>query len=80
MLAGKPVIINRLPGIPSEYYNYVYTPKTESVDDLSATIKFVFSLSQDELVRKGNEARKFIINNKNAIIQTNRIIEHLSTN
>ena len=80
MLAGKPVIINRLPGIPPEYYDYVYTPKSQSVYDLAEIIREVLNLPSEELERKGSMARQFIIDNKNAIIQTQRIIEHLFTN
>lgn len=75
MLAGKAVIINKLPGIPEEYYKYVYTPKDESVDALSECIVRVLRMditTRDEVATKG---REFILRNKNSKVQMQRIVE-----
>ena len=79
MLSGRSVIINKLPGIPNEYYKYVYCPKDESVESLAECISRVLSINEnvrDELAQK---ARNFIINNKNAKVQMSRVLSLINS-
>lgn len=75
ILAGKTVIINRLPGIPKEYYKFVYTPNDESSAALAECINSVLCLEKKERVYKAMSGREFIIRNKNSIVQTRRILD-----
>ena len=75
LLAGKSVIINRLQGIPEEYYNYVYTPADESVDALSACITDVINADICDRKRRANGGRGYVITKKNSKCQTSRIID-----
>lgn len=79
LLAGKSVIINRLPGIPQEYYDYVFTPKDESVGALAECIIEVMKMNPDIRCRKSHEGQNFVMSHKNAIVQTMRIIELIKT-
>lgn len=74
LLAAKSVVINRLPGIPDEYYNYVYTPSDESVSALAKCLVNIFSLSSEERLRFANAGRKFVLEKKNSRIQMERVI------
>lgn len=74
LLSGKSVIINRLPGIPEEYYKYVYTPNDESVESLSECISNVLSIDLKLRQERGILGRNFIISQKNSQIQTERIL------
>ena len=47
LLAGKSVVINRIPGIPEEYFNYVYTPKDESIEALAECLTNVLDINRD---------------------------------
>lgn len=78
LLAGKSVIINRLKGIPKEYYDYVYTPTDESIDALASCIIEV--LDADPIIRrlKAEGGREFVINYKNSQVQVSRILEMIS--
>lgn len=78
LLAGKTVIINRLKGIPDEYYNYVYTPKDESVEGLAECIQEVIDTDARTRHRKAEGGRDFVINTKNSQAQMARIIEMIS--
>jgi glycosyltransferase involved in cell wall biosynthesis len=77
LLAGKASIINKLPGIPTEYYEYVFIPENESIDALAIKINELLLKSKDELVYFGQRGRKFVIENKNSVVQTKRILDLL---
>lgn len=75
LLAGKSVIINRLQGIPEEYYEYVYTPDDESVEALSNCIKDVINADINERKRRADAGRAYVITKKNSKCQTSRILD-----
>lgn len=78
LLCGKSVIINRLPGIPEEYYEFVHIPKDESVKALSECISNVLLLNKslrNEIALKG---KNFIMSRKNSKVQTDRILKMIS--
>lgn len=79
LLSGKSVIINKLSGIPDEYYKYVYTPNDESIHSLYECIVEVLNL--DTHIRESRSAagRQFIIDKKNSLIQTSRILDLIRT-
>lgn len=78
LLSGKSVIINRLPGIPEEYYQYVYTPKDESVDAMAECISCVLADDRDSRNVKAQSGRNFIVSQKNSRIQIKRILEMIT--
>lgn len=78
LLSGKSVIINRLPGIPEEYYQYVYTPKDERVDAMAECISCVLADDRDSRNVKAQSGRNFIVSQKNSRIQTKRILEMIT--
>lgn len=79
LLSGKSVIINRLPGIPEEYYKYVYTPEDESIDSLANCISHVLSIDSDTRQKFASAGRQFIMEKKNSKIQVSRILEMIKT-
>lgn len=79
LLAGKSVIINRLQGIPKEYYEYVFTPIDESVDALANAIMTVMNLDSRLRCAKAKAGREFIINYKNSQLQVSRILDMINT-
>lgn len=75
LLSGKTTIINILPGIPEEYYKYVYTPKNESIDALAECISAVLKTNKEVRREKSAQGREFILTCKNSKIQTLRILD-----
>jgi glycosyltransferase involved in cell wall biosynthesis len=75
LLSGKSVIINRLPGIPEEYLDYVFMPDDESVESLAECIKAVMAMEPQDRLKMSESGRNFIIQSKNSVIQTGRILE-----
>ena len=73
MTTGTPCLITRLEGIPDEYYNYCYAFQEESVEGMAQMLKKVLEVDNDKLKKKGLEAKKFVIQEKNNIRQTQKI-------
>lgn len=78
LLAGKCTIINRLPGIPKEYYDFVFTPKDESVEALAECMSQVFALDEKIRRERAEAGRDFIIFHKNSKVQTKRILDMIN--
>ena len=80
LLACKPLIMYNLPGIPSEYYDFVYTPKDNSIHELSRLILEVKNLPKDTKLSKALKGRDFVEKYKNSIIQTKKLFDLISEN
>ncbi len=79
LLSGTPVVMNKLPGIPNEYYPYLIFPADESIEALSKAIFDVVHMNEEELEFIGTRGRSFIINNKNATFQAKRVIDFIKS-
>ena len=79
LLAKRSVVINRLPGIPQEYFKFVYAPKNESVEELAATILEVINAPKDVRESMAKEGYDFVVNKKNAAFQVGRIIKMIES-
>lgn len=75
MVSGTPVLTTNLPGMPKSYEEYVYIIENESVEGLKNTLQEILSKSSTDLYNKGYEAKKFVINQKNNIKQSEKIIK-----
>lgn len=80
MASGTPVLMTKLPGIPEEYFDFVYTIENETADGICKALKDIFSLSPVELESKGKSAQEFILKNKNNFVQAKKIWEFLNAN
>ena len=77
MASGTPVLTTVLPGMPKEYHPYVYLLEEETSDGIAKMLKEVLCHSDEELFRKGNQARAFVLEQKNNVIQAQKILEML---
>ncbi|MGG0259139.1 glycosyltransferase [Bacillus mycoides] len=77
MASGTPLLTTKLPGIPLEYYNYCYTIEDETLDGIATVLNKISKLPDDELRTMGNSAREFIISNKSAKMQAEKICSFL---
>lgn len=77
MSSGRPVIMHKLPGIPSEYYQYCYTPTSSTFSSFVDCLRNTLALPLSELTSKGLAAKNFIKNNKNHVKQAEKIKEFL---
>lgn len=77
MVSGTPVLTTRLPGMPQEYYPYIYAFDEESINGYAEKIREVLEQPKETINSFGNKAREWVLNNKNNRIQAQRVIELL---
>ena len=77
MASGTPVLTTVLPGMPKEYHEYVYLMPDESPEGIAQSLKEVLAQSEEELFQKGLQARKFVLEQKNNVIQASKILDML---
>jgi len=78
MASGTPVLTTVLPGMPKEYHPYVYLLEEENPDGIAEMLKKVLANSDEVLFQKGMEARRFVLEQKNNVIQARKILEMLT--
>lgn len=75
LASGTPFLTTKLPGIPKEYFKYMYVFDDESIDSMSKKIIEITSKSKEELKQFGKNAQDFVLNTKNETVQAKKIIE-----
>lgn len=75
MNTSTPVLTTKLPGIPNEYFDYIFTIDDESPKGIAHSIFTVMKLSKKDLREKGCIARDFIQLNKTGASQGHKILD-----
>lgn len=75
MASGTPLLTTKLPGMPKDYYPYVYLFEEETVEGYADSLKKILELSSEKLKSKGEQAREYVLENKNNVVQTSRILK-----
>ena len=79
MSSGTPVIAYMLDGIPKEYENYIYAVDDSIEDCLYMKLKEVLHIDNSERLKKGKEAREFVLNEKNGNKQCEKILNMIKS-
>lgn len=79
MASGTPLLTTKLPGMPKEYYPYVYFFEDESEEGMLDAFKSVLAKSSDELHKDGARAKEFVIKNKTNFIQSKKLIDFVKS-
>ena len=79
MASGNPVISCRLAGIPDEYFDYLIELPTVTAQGIADTIKKVAEMSEKGRNTIGENAKRFVIEHKNNLVQTKRIMDFLKS-
>lgn len=74
MVSGTAVLTTNLPGMPSEYKQYVYLIEEDTEEGICTAFKQITKLNETEIIEKGKEARDFVLFKKNNKIQTEKIL------
>lgn len=77
MTSGTPALITHLPGIPDEYYKYVYTFEEETMQGMANTMKSVLSIPKVKRTELGKKAQRFVHDQKNEYVQAKKIADRL---
>ena len=77
--SGTPVVAYKLDGIPDEYDEYINYVPDNAPETLAATIQKVCEMSADERKKMGQRARDFVLEEKNNVKQTKRILDFIGS-
>ncbi len=77
MASGSPVLTTILPGMPREYHPHVYLIPDETPAGIAKELKAVLSQTDEELFQKGMEGRRFVLEEKNNVVQAKKILDML---
>ena len=81
MVSGTPVLTTVLAGMPKEYHEYVYLLEDESEDGVYEMLKkLLVDTPSEELELMGERAKRFVLENKNNIYQSKRVIDFVKNN
>ncbi|MGA8248842.1 MAG: glycosyltransferase [Nocardioides sp.] len=75
LVSGTPVLTTRLPGMPSEYLEYVLTIDEPGPDGIRQALAKALAEGRDELLRRGERGRSFVLERKNNSHQASRILQ-----
>ena len=77
MASGTPLLTTKLPGMPEEYYPYVYLMGEETPENAAEVIRDILNIPLEKRREKGRAARRFVLDNKSNVVQTQKIIRFL---
>ena len=78
MASGRPVLMYPLPGMPKEYDSYFLPLDAGDPKTLSSALLALATADLQELQEKGMRARKFVAEEKNAKVQSRKILTLVS--
>ena len=79
MASGTPLLTTKLPGMPKDYYPYVYFFEDESVEGMLGAFRTVLSKSDEELHSFGANAKAFVMEKKTNLVQAKKLIEFINS-
>ena len=77
LTSGTPVVAYKLDGIPTEYKDYIHYVEGDTCEDLAYAITSICELGAEAREEIGAKARKFVLDEKNAVSQTKKILASL---
>lgn len=78
MASGTPLCTTKLPGMPAEYYPYVYFFDDESEDGMLATLQDIFEKSEKEHYKFGKKAKEFVMTEKTNVKQAKKFLDFIN--
>lgn len=75
MVSGTPILMNRLKGVPEEYYKYMFVADSDDEKEWAKQIKKIFKMKSTELEEFGKNAKEFVKKEKNFIKQGEKIFK-----
>lgn len=75
--SGVPLVAYKLDGIPDEYDDYIHYVPDNSPASLTGEISYVLGMSAEEREKFGAEARRFVTENKNNVVQGKKILDFI---
>ncbi|QEL87782.1 glycosyltransferase [Bacillus mycoides] len=77
MVSGTPFLTTRLKGIPQEYDKYIYSINDSDINSIKQEIEKILSIPDEEINKFTQDARLFILENKNSAVQAKKVLDFL---
>ncbi len=77
LAAARPIVMHRLPGVPSDYLPHIIAPETADVAGLSAALERAAEMSIESLQEMGLKGREFVLGEKSPDKQCMKILRML---
>ena len=77
LLSGTPVLMYKLKSIPKEYDDYIFYIDEKSDNGLKDALQNICNMDTKILKEKGNQAVRFVVDNKSNVVQCKRILEFI---
>ena len=74
LTSGVPTVAYKLDGIPDDYDCYLNYVNDDSPESLAFILEKICNDTSGYYINKANEARSYVINEKNYVAQTNKIV------
>jgi len=78
LASGVPVVAYKLDGIPDEYDAYINYVEDNSAESLAAKLTEICEMDEAARAQMGKRGAAFVLENKNARVQTRRILEFMN--
>lgn len=75
MASGTPLLTTKLPGMPKEYYPYVFLIEDETMEGYARALADALNKTDKELFAYGAQAKGFVLDKKNSCEQAHRVLE-----
>lgn len=77
MASGTPLLTTRLPGMPKEYYPFIYLINDESPEGIANVLAETLNVPFSERKEKAERARDFVMKHKTNVEQARKIARFL---
>lgn len=75
MVSGTPLLTTKLPGMPKEYYPFVFLFDEETTKGYAKKLNELLSLPREELSNHGRQAQQWVLKHKNNTVQAERLLQ-----
>lgn len=79
LLSGTAVASTKLPGIPKDYFNYMYALDGFTVEEIRKSLNEILSQSNDDLYKMGKKGHEFVMKEKNNQVMAQKIYDFLKS-
>lgn len=77
MVSGTPLLTTKLPGMPKEYYPFIYLINDESPEGIANVLAETLNVPFSERKEKAERARDFVMKHKTNVEQARKIVRFL---
>ena len=77
LLSGTPVISTKLPGIPEEYFKYLFAFDGFDENAIAKKLDEIVEMDSETLFERGKKGHEFVLKEKNNIVMANKLVDFL---